>query len=114
MKYLKFLNCIPLVLFCLLDMMQILSEHQIALVVIVVLCFINMGLSKDMKSYLISSALLLFSTVVGVIADTYYYFYNVSSDPETPIVGAFLAMVFGILVLIFIGIGAVFFHFKNK
>ncbi len=67
-----------------------------------------------MKDYLISSIMLYLSSIIGVILSVTYYYYHISNDFETPVVGAFIATVYAIGLLPFIGIGAVIVHFKTK
>ncbi len=52
-----------------------------------------------MKEYCISSLMLVVSTAAGMILYTYYYYYFVSANPETPIFGAAIMMVYGFIAL---------------
>ncbi len=87
-KYYKLLNFIPLIMFVLADCLIGSGINPVRLIIVAGLAIMNIILAKDLKDYLISSAILLVSSVVGMILDTYYYYF-ISSDPETPIVGAF-------------------------
>ena len=113
-KYYKILNFIPLIMFVLIDALFRSEINPISLIIVAGLAIMNIILAKDLKDYLISSVILLISSVVGMILDTYHYYYFISSDFETPIVGAFIAMVYGIYVILLTVIGAVIVHFKKK
>ena len=54
------------------------------------------------------------SCVAGMMLSTYYYYYFISSDFETPIVGAFIEMVYGIFVLVLAGVGTAVFAIRNR
>ena len=114
MKFLKWLNLIPLVMFVIRDMLGMADINPIWLVVVAALAIMNVFMAKSMKEYLLSSLLLLISCVVGMILGTYYYYYFISSDFETPIVGAFIAMVYGIFVLVLAGVGTAVFAIRNR
>ncbi|WP_022759555.1 hypothetical protein [Butyrivibrio fibrisolvens] len=114
MKYWKWINLIPLVLFIIRDMLGMAGINPIWLLVAVALAIMNVFMAKSMREYLLASLLLLLSCVVGMILNTYYYYYFISSDFETPIVGAFVVMVYGILVLVLTGVGAVILAIKNR
>ena len=85
MKYLKWLNLIPLFMFFVVDKLRGTLISRYLLIIIVALGVINMFFAKDMKEYLISSLMLVASTVAGMILYTYYYYYFVSADSEVPI-----------------------------
>ncbi len=114
MKYWKWLNLIPLVLFIIRDMLGKESINPIWLLAAVALAIMNVFMAKSMREYLLASLLLFLACVVGMISNTYYYYYFISSDPETPIVGAFVVMVYGILVLLLTGVGAVILTIRNR
>ena len=114
MKYLKLLNLIPLGLFVILDIFGKADIDPKKLIIVVVFVIMNIFVNKSMKEYLLSSLMLFVACVGGKIIDTYYYYYNVSSDFETPIVGAFVAMVYGITVLVVAGVGTAIFALKNR
>ena len=92
MKFLKWLNLIPLVMFVIRDMLGIADINPIWMIVIAAFVIMNVFMAKSMKEYLLSSLLLLISCVAGMVLSTYYYYYFISSDFETPIVGAFITM----------------------
>ena len=85
MKYLKWLNLIPLIMFFIVDKLRGTLISRYLLIIIVVLGVINMLIAKGMKEYCISSLMLVVSTVAGMILYTYYYYYFVSAGPETPV-----------------------------
>ncbi|SEL77439.1 hypothetical protein SAMN04487770_11739 [Butyrivibrio sp. ob235] len=114
MKFLKWLNLIPLVMFVIRDMLGMADINPIWMIVIAAFVIMNVFMAKSMKEYLLSSLLLLISCVAGMILSTYYYYYFVSSDFETPIVGAFIAMVYGIFVLVLVGVGTAVFAIRNR
>ncbi|WP_029319543.1 hypothetical protein [Butyrivibrio sp. AE3004] len=114
MKFLKWLNLIPLVMFVIRDMLGIADINPIWMIVIAAFVIMNVFMAKSMKEYLLSSLLLLISCVAGMILSTYYYYYFISSDFETPIVGAFIAMVYGIFVLVLAGVGTAVFAIRNR
>lgn len=114
MKYWKWINIIPLVLFIIRDMLGMAGINPIWLLVALALAIMNVFMAKSMREYLLDSLLLLLSCVVGMILNTYYYYYFISSDSETPIVGAFVVMVYGILVLVLTGFGAVILAIRNR
>ena len=84
MKYLKWLNLIPLFMFFVVDKLRGTLISRYLLIIIVALGVINMFFAKDMKEYLILSLMLVASTVAGMIHYTYYYYF-VSADSEVPI-----------------------------
>ncbi|WP_026659533.1 hypothetical protein [Butyrivibrio sp. AC2005] len=114
MKFLKWLNLIPLVMFVIRDMLGIADINPIWMIVIAAFVIMNVFMAKSMKEYLLSSLLLLISCVAGMVLSTYYYYYFISSDFETPIVGAFIAMVYGIFVLVLAGVGTAVFAIRNR
>lgn len=114
MKFLKWLNLIPLVMFVIRDMLGIADINPIWMIVIAAFVIMNVFMAKSMKEYLLSSLLLLISCVAGMVLSTYYYYYFISSDFETPIVGAFIAMVYGIFVLVLAGAGTAVFAIRNR
>ena len=114
MKFLKWLNLIPLVMFLIRDMLGMADINPIWLIIVAALGIMNIFMAKSMKEYLLSSLLLLISCVAGMILSTYYYYYFISSDFETPIVGAFIAMVYGIFVLVLAGVGTAVFAIRNR
>ena len=114
MKFLKWLNLIPLVMFVIRDMLGMADINPIWLVIVAALGIMNIFIAKSMKEYLLSSLVLLISCVAGMILSTYYYYYFISSDFETPIVGAFIAMVYGIFVLVLAGVGTAVFAIRNR
>ena len=114
MKYLKFLNLIPLVLFIIWDRLVGNLVNAIPPIIIAVLAITNIIFSKQMSEYLISSLMLFASTVIGIILLTYFYYYNISANPEAPIVGAFVMIVYGLFVLFLIGVGAAIVAVRKK
>lgn len=114
MKFLKWLNLIPLVMFVIRDMLGMADINPIWMIVIAAFVIMNVFMAKSMKEYLLSSLLLLISCAAGMILSTYYYYYFISSDFETPIVGAFIAMVYGIFVLLLAGVGTAVFAIRNR
>ena len=109
---LKYLNLIPLVLFPLIYICRISVIDP--MIIIIALTVMNIVISQTTNAYAVSSAMLLISTVIGMVIATYCYFYFISADSETPIVGAFFAIVYGIFVVLFAGIGAVIIAVKNR
>ena len=85
MKYLKWLNLIPLIMFFIVDKLRGTLISRYLLIIIVALGIMNMFLAKRMKEYLFASLMLVASIVVGMILYTYYYYYFVSANSETPI-----------------------------
>lgn len=114
MKYLKFLNLIPLIVFFVVVRLGGMLISEYLLIMIVVLGVMNMCLAKGMKDYLFSSILLVVSTVVGVILLTLYYYYFVSNDFETPIVGAFAVLLYGLLAAVVAFVGTAVVVIKDK
>jgi fatty acid desaturase len=107
MKYWKWLNLMPLLLFIIRDVLGMAGINPIWMLVAVALAIMNIKMAKSMMEYLLASLLLLLSCVGGMILNTYYYYYFISSDSETPIVGAFAVIVYGILVIVLTVVGAV-------
>ena len=107
MKYLKWLNLIPLIMFFIVDKLRGTLISRYLLIIIVVLGVMNMLIAKGMKEYCISSLLLVVSTVAGMILYTYYYYYFVSAGPETPIFGAAIMMVYGFIAFAVAAVGTV-------
>lgn len=114
MKNLKWLNLIMLVMFIIIDGVRGTVISRFSIGIIIALVIMNMCISNDMKEYLISSAMLVVSTVTGMILFTYYYYNFVSSDFETPIVGAFMMMVYGMISLAVAAVGAVVVVIKDR
>jgi hypothetical protein len=101
-------------MFVIRDMLGMADINPIWMIVIAAFVIMNVFMAKSMKEYLLSSLLLLISCVAGMILSTYYYYYFISSDFETPIVGAFIAMVYGIFVLVLAGVGTAVFAIRNR
>ena len=114
MKYLKWLNLIPLIMFFIVDKLRGTLISRYLLIIIVVLGVINMLIAKGMKEYCISSLLLVVSTVAGMIFYTYYYYYFVSAGPETPIFGAAIMMVYGFIAFAVAAVGTVVVVIKDR
>ncbi len=114
MKYYKFFNLIPLVMFVLMDMILGSDIMPIRFVIVAALVIMNVLLSGSMKDYLVSSLILVVSTVVGVILRAYYSYYFIEANPDTPIVGAAVMMVYAIFVLTVAAIGIALFAIRNK
>lgn len=114
MKYLKWLNLIPLIMFFIVDKLRGTLISRYLLIIIVVLGVINMLIAKGMKEYCISSLMLVVSTVAGMILYTYYYYYFVSADFETPIFGAAIMMVYGFIALAVAAVGTVVVVIKDR
>ncbi len=107
MKYLKFLNLLPLIMFFVVDNVRGTLISRYLLIIIVVLGVMNMLIAKGMKEYCISSLMLVVSTVAGMILYTNYYYYFVSANPEAPIFGAAIMMVYGFIALAVAAVGTV-------
>ena len=114
MKYLKFLNLLPLIMFFVVDNVRGTLISRYLLIIIVVLGVMNMLIAKGMKEYCISSLLLVVSTVAGMILYTYYYYYFVSASPETPIFGAAIMMAYGFIALAVAAVGTVVVVIKDR
>ena len=114
MRYLKFLNLIPLIMFFIVDKLRGTLISRYLLIIIVVLGVINMLIAKGMKEYFISSLMLVVSTVAGMILYTYYYYYFVSAHPEAPIFGAAIMMVYGFIALAVAAVGTVVVVIKDR
>ena len=74
MRYLKWLNLIPLIMFFIVDKLRGTLICRYLLVTIILLGVINMCLAKGMKEYLFFSLLLVLSTAGGVVLYTLYYY----------------------------------------
>ena len=107
LKYIEWLNLIPLIMFFIVDKLRGTLISRYLLIIIVFLGIMNMFLAKSMKEYLISSLMLVVSTVVGMILYTYYYYYFVSANSEAPIFGAALMIVYGFIAFAVAGVGTV-------
>ncbi|WP_081843174.1 DUF4298 domain-containing protein [Butyrivibrio sp. WCE2006] len=114
MKYLKLLNLIPLIMFFIIDKLRGTLISRYLLIIIVALGVVNMFLAKGMKDYLISSLMLVASTVVGMIIYTYFYYYFVSANPDAPIVGAAIMMVYGFIAFAVAAVGTVVVVIKDR
>ncbi len=114
MKHLKWLNLIPLIMFFIVDKVRGTLISRYLLIIIVVLGVMNMLIAKGMKDYLISSLMLVVSTVVGMILYTYYYYYFVSANPEAPIFGAAIMMVYGFIAFAVAAVGIVVVIIKDR
>lgn len=114
MKYYKFINLLPLVMFILMDIILGANIMPVRFVIIVALAVMNVLLAKDMKDYLISSFILVVSTIIGVILRAYYSYYFIDANPETPIIGAAVMMVYAAFVLIVTIAGMAIFAIRNK
>ena len=106
MEYIKFLNLLPLIMFILWDKLKRTLVTPEPFIIIIVFAVLNVIFCKSMKEYVISSIMLVVSTVAGIIALSYYSYYLVEANPETPIVGAFVMIVYGIFTAVISGIGA--------
>ena len=65
MRYLKWLNLIPLIMFFIVDQLRGTLISRYLLIIIVALGVMNMFLAKSMKEYVISSLMLVASTLEG-------------------------------------------------
>ena len=114
MKCLKWLNLLPFIMFFIVDKLRGTLISRYLLITIVALGVMNMCLAKGMKEYILSSLMLVASTIVGMVLYTYYYYYFVSADFETPIVGAFVMMVYGIIASVVAALGTVVVVIKDR
>ncbi len=114
MKYLKWLNLIPLIMFFIVDKLRGTLISRYLLIIILALGVMNMFLAKGMKEYIISSLILVVSTVVGMILYTYYYYYFISANSEAPIFGAALMMVYGFIAFAVAAVGTVMVVIKDR
>ena len=114
MKYLKWLNLVPLIMFFIVDKLRGTLISRYLLIIIVVLGVMNMVIAKNMKEYLITSLMLVASTVVGMILYTYYYYYFVSANSEAPILGAALMIVYGFIAFAVAAVGTVVVVIKDR
>ena len=71
-------------------------------------------IAKGMKEYCFSSLMLVVSTIAGMILYTYYYYYFVCSNPEAPIFGAAIMMVYGFIALAAAAVGTVVVVIKDR
>ncbi|WP_051197969.1 hypothetical protein [Butyrivibrio sp. MB2005] len=113
-KIYMLINLIPLGLFYLWDCVLGIGISPVRPMIILGFLILDILLSESMKDYLLSGLILFASSVIGVIINTTCYYYTISSDFETPIVGAFIAIVYAIGLALFIGIGAIIVHFIKK
>nr|WP_297767261.1 hypothetical protein [uncultured Butyrivibrio sp.] len=113
-KYIKWLNLIPIIMFFIVDKLRETLISRYLLIIIVTLGVMNMFHAKGMKEYVISSLMLVASTVVGMILYTYYDYYYVSADPETPIFGAALMIVYGFISFAVAAVGTVVVVVKDR
>ena len=114
MKYLKWLNLIPLIMFFIVDKLRGTLISRYLLIIIVVLGAMNMLIAKGIKEFCILSLMLVVSTVAGMILYTYYYYYFVSVNSEAPIFGAALMMVYGFIAFAVAAVGTVVVVIKEK
>ena len=108
------LNLIPLGLFYFLDIVFNIGISPIRPITPIILLILDIIIAQSMKDYLLSSIILWLSCVAGVIIHTTWYYYNVSSDFETPVVGAFIACVYAVGMIILTALGAIPVYFKVK
>ncbi len=64
--------------------------------------------------YCISSLMLVVSTAARMILYTYHYYYFVSANPEAPILGAAIMMVYGFIALAVAAVGTVVVVVKDR
>ena len=114
MRYLKWLNLIPLIMFFIVDKLRGTLISRYLLIIIVALGVMNVIIAKGMKEYLISSLMLVASTVVGMILYTNYYYHFVDANPEAPIYGAALMMVYGLIAFAVAAVGSVVVVIKER
>lgn len=113
-KYYKLLNLIPLVLFIIFDCVLAIGINPVRPVFVALLLIMDIFLAKGMKDYLLSAVMLFVSSIVGIIISVTCYYYFISSDFETPIVGAFIALVYALGLAVMIGIGVIIVHIRKK
>ncbi len=106
-RYLRFLNLLPLGMFFLMYFQSGTILHRAPLVLVVILGIANAFISMNMKEYLISSLMLFFSCVLGMIIFAYYYYYCIQMADEVPIIAAFVVMVYAIVVFTAFAVGSV-------
>lgn len=114
MRYLKWLNLVPFIMFFVVDELRGTLISRYPLIVIVLFGVMNMCLAKGMKAYLLSSLILVLSTAGGVILYTLYYYNFVSADFETPIVGVFVMMLYGLFAVVVAAVGTVGVVIKDR
>ncbi len=114
LRYLKFLNLLPLCMFFLMYFQSGTILHRAPLFLVVILTIMNVFISKDMKEYLISSMMLFLSCALGMIIFAYYYYYFIQMADDVPIIAAFVVMVYAIIVLTAFAIGAVIVVLRNR
>ena len=110
----KLFNLIPLILFPFFDCVLGIGINPFRPMIVAVLLIMDICLSQTLKEYLHSSLLLLGSCIIGIIISTTCYYYFISNDFETPIVGFVTAIVYAIGVLLLIGIGAIIVYLRKK
>lgn len=113
-KYLKWLNLLPLIIFFIVDKLRGTLISRYLLITIIILGVLNMCLAKGMKEYLFFSLLLVLSTTGGVVLYTLYYYNFVSADFETPIVGVFVMLLYGVLAAVVAAVGMVVVVIKDR
>ncbi len=114
MRYLKFLNLIPLCIFALMYYQTGTVLHRAPLFLVAALGIMNGFVSRNMKEHIISSLMLLLACAIGMIGFTYYYYYFIDAADEAPIIGAFVVFVYGIISMTGFAIGAVIMVVKDR
>ncbi len=113
MKYLKFLNLIPLVMYFIADRLGVIVINPVTTGIVVALALMNIVLCDNLKDFFLSSLMLIGSGVIGIILMTYFDYYFINADPETPIVGAYMVIVYAEFMLFFIALGIGVMVLKN-
>lgn len=101
---LYFIQFLPVVFYAFFILIKSGASFPIFLLAILVVGIIN-AVKCDKKSYFKTFGLLTLFSVVGEILLMIYYFFCVSSDSETPIIGALFTGIIIFEILLIMGIG---------
>ena len=110
---LYFIQFLPVVFYAFFILINSGASFPIFLLAILVVGIIN-AVKCDKKSYFKTFGLLTLFSVVGEILLMIYYFFCVSSDSETPIIGALFTGIIIFEILLIMGIGLLIRGIKSR
>ncbi len=91
-----------------------LGINPIRPIIIAVIMILNIIVAESMGEYVNDCVTLMLATIVGSALMMALYYYLISSDPETPIVGVFICITYFIMVAMVGLIGAVIVAIRKK
>jgi len=103
---------VPMIIF--LATYFISCANPVCLIIITIILVLDIIIADTPKDFFKYCATLIGGTLIGSIISTILYYYLISSDFETPIVGALISVLYCIGIILFGIIGTIIIIIKNK